>query len=298
MITIFKNKKKISPNGERTINLISEGLKANGLPVKILSMEDVEFFLEKGKSKAVIGEKSILDCKMIYFRKTGNHRNIAFMISNMAKTEGIPFLDRFYPKTSVRGKLIQMFMLATNNLSIPKTYHSPTFDEKKIGNAIAFLKLPIVVKATNFGGGRMVYLAKNRNEIKKILKNHPDTEFILQEFIRNTFDYRIVVLGGKASAAEKRIRMDKKEFRNNACVGGKEVFLDVKNVPKKINSLAVQAAKIMDVQVAGVDVVRSITGKDYVFEVNPAPGFSIDDKTSNELSEIIKYLTKCAKKTL
>ncbi len=296
MMIIFKDKRKLSPNGEKTLSLMVSGLEKNGVRAKIVNLEDVEIFLEKGRARAIAGKKSVLDCKMIYFRKVGTCRNVAFIISNLAKHKNIFFVDNFHVRTSLRGKLIQMFLLALRGLPVPKTYHSLIFDDKKIKKAISFLGLPLVVKATNLGGGKMVYLAKSSEKLKKILKKHPDTEFILQEFIKNTFDYRIVVLGGKAAVAEKRIRMDKKEFRNNACRGGKEVFLDVKKVPKKINTLAVQAAKVMDVQVAGIDIVRSLSGKDYVFEVNPAPGFSIADKTSNELGETIKYLTKCAKR--
>ena len=298
MIAVFKNIKKLSHNGERTLALIVRGLRKNGLPAEIVNLEDIEIFLEKGKTRVLIGKKSILDYKMIYFRKVGTCRNVAFILSNLAKKRNIPFLDQFYPYTSTRGKLIQMFLLASRKLPIPKTYHSLVYNNKKIKNATSYLKLPLVVKATNFGGGRMVYLVKNKKEIKRIIKKHPDTEFILQEFIKNNFDYRIMVLGGTASVAEKRIRTRKKEFRNNACVGGKEIFLDVKDIPRKIIDLAIQAAKVTDVQIAGVDIVRDPHGKDYIFEVNPAPSLSLNVEGSYELDELVKYLTKCAKRVL
>jgi len=268
MMLIFKNKKKLSKNGERTLSLMVSSLKKNGVSARVESLENVEIFLETGNARAVIGKKSVLESTMIYFRKVGVHRNIAFIISNLSQKKNIFFIDRFHQKIHARGKLIQMFLLAMNGVPIPKTYHSLAYDRKKIRNAVSWLKLPIVVKATNLGGGRMIYLAKNGTEIEKIIKKHPDTEFIFQEFIRNNFDYRIVVLGGKASVAEKRIRVGKKEFRNNACVGGKEIFLCMKDVPKRIKEIAISAAGTMDVQVAGVDVVRSISGKDFVFEVN------------------------------
>lgn len=297
MIIIFKNKRRLSSSGEKTIKLLAEGLKKNGLLVKIINLEDVEIFLEKGRIKVLVDGKSIFNCKMMYFRKTGTYRNVAFIIANVAQKRNVFFVDKFYPKTCTRGKLIQMFLLSTNNLPIPKTYHSLKFDKKKLKNAIAFLKFPIVVKATNFGSGKMIFIAKTINDLRNIFKKHPDTEFILQEFIKNTFDYRVLVLGKKPSVAEKRIRQNKNEFRNNACIGGKEVFLNLKKLPKNINLLAKQAASVMDVQVAGVDIVRSTSGRDYIFEVNPSPMLSVDDKSSNELNELTKYILRCVKKT-
>ena len=62
--------------------------------------------------------------------------------------------------------------------------------------------------------------------------------------------------------------------------------------------MAKLAAKIMNVQVAGVDVVTALSGKNYILEVNPAPGLSIDVKGSYELDELSNYLILWAKKIL
>ena len=195
------------------------------MSAELASLEDIEILISHKKINVLVKGKLITNYKGIFFRKVGNYRNLAFIIANFAKKKGIAFIDRFHFLINNRGKLIQMFLLAMNHLPIPKTYHSISYDDKKIKKAISFLKLPIVVKATNLGGGKIVYLAENKKELKRILSKHHEMELILQEFIKNNFDYRMMILEDKAAVAEKRIRTKKGEFRNNASLGGKEIFI-------------------------------------------------------------------------
>jgi len=280
---------------ERVLQEIKKKFLKMKVKSEIRSLRDLEFYFEKNKTEILLKGKSIESYNLIYFRSAAIFRNAAFVLANTAKRKGIFFVDKFRLNVNSRGKLVQMFLFSLNNILIPRTYYSPEYDEKKIRSAVSFLRMPIIVKAARLGGGKAVYLAKSIDQIKHILKKNPRMEIILQEFIPNDLEYRIMVLGGKAAVAEFKVRTQKKEFRNNAAVGAKEIFINIKDVPRSLKETCVRAAKIMDIQVAGVDAIEGKDGKHYLTEVNSAPGLSLDVEGSYELEELVKYLARCKK---
>ena len=95
---------------------------------------------------------------------------------------------------------------------------------------------------------------------------------MLQEFIPNDGDYRVLVLGKKVLGVMKRSSQSKEEFRNNYSAGGK---VEVADLPEEVKQLAVKAAEVCGLAVAGVDVAF----RDYdfkkpvIWEVNKGPQF-------------------------
>lgn len=92
----------------------------------------------------------------------------------------------------------------------------------------------------------------------------------LQERIHHPgWDLRIFVLGGRPLAAMKRhARGD--DWRTNVAQGGKAEAV----VPGDAEvALALRAARALDTDVAGVDLIQGPAGEWYVLEVNAVPGW-------------------------
>lgn len=297
MILIFKNKKISDKGTERTIEILQEKLQERSAKADVVSFDEIELYVDQNDVKAVVGGKDLSLYTTIFFRRVGDHRNRAHIIALLAKKLGIPVLDKLYDVTNEPGKLKQTVVLAMNNISVPKTYFSGEYSAEKVKNAIDFLGLPIVAKTSKGRKGKGVYLANTKEELEKIAAENEDGEVLLQEFIPNDFDYRILVLGEETACVEKRIRTDENEFRNNVAVGAREEFIAKESVDEKILNLAIQAAKVANIQIAGVDIVTDFQGESYVFEVNRAPAFTHDDNVSNELNSLADYLSKCDRKT-
>lgn len=108
-----------------------------------------------------------------------------------------------------------------------------------------------------------------------------------QQFIPNEYDWGVLVANGKVVAAEKSYPKDG-EFRNNACNGAKEVFVDVKDCPDEVKEMATSAAKALDLKWCRSDiVVDKHTGKPYLLEVNRYPGIT---KGTDELKAVVAHL--------
>ncbi len=92
---------------------------------------------------------------------------------------------------------------------------------------------------------------------------------LVQEFIReaNGKDIRCFVIDGKVVGSIQR-EAAAGEFRANLHLGGSASAVKITADERKI---AIQAAKIMGLHVAGVDIIRSKSGPK-VLEINSSPG--------------------------
>ena len=93
--------------------------------------------------------------------------------------------------------------------------------------------------------------------------------FLVQEFIKEAggADIRCLVIGDKVVASMKR-QSKEGEFRSNIHQGGSASVIRI--TPEE-RVTAVRAARIMGLNVAGVDLLRSNHGP-VVMEVNSTPG--------------------------
>ncbi len=130
---------------------------------------------------------------------------------------------------------------------------------------------PVVVKVLEGAQGLGVVLAETKKAAESVIAafRQLDANILVQEFIKEArgADIRAFVVGGKVVASMKR-QAPPGEFRSNLHRGG--MAETVKLTPGE-RATAVRAAKTMELNVAGVDMVRSEAGP-MVLEVNSSPG--------------------------
>jgi ribosomal protein S6--L-glutamate ligase len=99
------------------------------------------------------------------------------------------------------------------------------------------------------------------------------------------------VLGDKVLGVMKRSSQNQDEFRNNYSAGG---TVEVAELPEEIKELAIKAAKVCGLAVAGVDVAfRDFdVKKPIIWEVNKGPQFKGFMKATgiDVPAEIVKFL--------
>jgi ribosomal protein S6--L-glutamate ligase len=119
--------------------------------------------------------------------------------------------------------------------------------------------------------------------------------FMVQEFIAEArgADIRCLVVGDKVVASMRR-QGKEGEFRSNLHRGGSATLIKI--TPEE-RSTAVRSAKVMGLNVAGVDLLRSNHGP-VVMEVNSSPGLEGIEKATkkNVAGLIIEFIEKNAKR--
>jgi ribosomal protein S6--L-glutamate ligase len=155
---------------------------------------------------------------------------------------------------------------------------------------------PVVIKLLEGTQGVGVVLAETLKAGESVIEAFRglDANILVQEFIKEAggADIRCLVVGDKVVAAMKR-QGKEGEFRSNLHRGGNATI--VKITPEE-RSTAVRAAKVMGLNLAGVDLLRSNHGP-VIMEVNSSPGLEgIESATGIDVAgAVIRFIEKHAK---
>lgn len=169
-----------------------------------------------------------------------------------------------------RDKLRSLQLLSDKRVPMPTTgfANSPmdTSDIiKMVGGA------PLVVKLLEGTQGKGVVLAETGKAAESVINAFKSlhANILVQEFIKEADgkDIRCFVIDGKVVGSIQR-EAAAGEFRANLHLGGSASSVKITADERKI---AIQAAKAMGLQVAGVDIIRSKSGPK-VLEINSSPG--------------------------
>lgn len=188
--------------------------------------------------------------------------------------------------TRSRDKLRAHQLLARRGIGMPVTgfAHSPD-DTSDLLDLVG--GGPTVIKLLEGTQGVGVVLAETRKAGESVIEAFRglNAYFLVQEFIKEAkgADLRCFVIGDKVVAAMRRQAKDG-EFRSNLHRGGNAE--KVRITPEE-RSTAVRAARIMGLNVAGVDILRSNHGP-VVMEVNSSPGLEgIETITGKDVAGMV-----------
>lgn len=267
------------------------------IQIEDATYNDFVFEIGGSEMKVCVGNYKVSDYDFVWFRRGGNQTFlVAKALAYYLNFLKIPYFDSAWGKVGVRqGKLAQLVLLAIANLPIPLTIfclRDKIQEEKR--QIISRLGFPILAKEIwRSHGGSGVFLLNKQEDFDELLNKTPrNYHFIFQRFYQNDGDYRILVIKDKILAWEKRIRK-KDKYRNNVALGGEEQFFPVSQISKNMAQIAIRAAKVLDLQVAGVDVIfDQKSGKMMILEVNRSPAFTTDPSISPELEAIADYFEK------
>lgn len=194
-----------------------------------------------------------------------------------------------------RDKLRSLQLMSRRGIGMPVTgfAHSPddTDDLLRLTGGA-----PVVIKLLEGTQGVGVVLAETHKAAASVIEAFRgiNANILVQEFIAEAggADIRCFVIGGKVVAAMKRQAKDG-EFRSNLHRGGTASLVRI--TPEERSTVS-RAAKIMGLNVAGVDILRSNHGP-VVMEVNSSPGLEgIEAATGKDIAgQIIEFIEKNAR---
>jgi ribosomal protein S6--L-glutamate ligase len=192
-------------------------------------------------------------------------------VVNQFDMMGVPVLNNSIPIARSRDKLRALQLLSRFGIDIPRTVMCRYRDE--VAQAVEQVGgVPCIIKLIQGTQGVGVMIANSMDEVEGMLDAlwGLGQEILLQEFVRESRgrDVRALVVGDRVVAAMRR-QARTGEFRSNLHRGGegKKVELD-----RDFAEAAVKAARVIGLEVAGVDMLEARTGPK-IMEVNSSPGF-------------------------
>lgn len=292
---------KIGPKKEFFTEYIAKNLPSDN-KVVLARFSDLIFTIEGEKIEIAIDgtDYKIQDFDLVYFRRVGGtFLSLAGTLAVCLKKLRIRFFDTTFRDIGPAGdKLTSYLKLSLAGLpTIPAYFCWHTKIEEKREQIIDKLGLPLVAKQLSSQRGRGVFLIKEIDDFKILNKDFPEGEFLFQKFYPNESEYRLLVLSEMIGSFEKKLEISAKEFRHNVGLGSKEEFIDISKISEKMKQIAVKAAKVLDIQIAGVDILVDNKGKMWILEVNRGPGLTYDPQISPELDSLASFFSQELKKT-
>lgn len=290
---------------ERKVKPFFDGVaKQMKRPTEIVSrsLTELAFWVEPGNIQVVetVTGRDIAEFGLVYFKTHKVNYEFAIAAAEYLHFCHVPFFDRELAGHISYDKLSEIMTLALQGFDVPASYCARAKALRAdVKNVLKRLGLPLVCKEINSDRGRKNYLVSSEEELLRILDNSDTTDkFLLQKFIPNDGFMRALVLGSEVGQVVKR-RIDATRTEdyakhlNKPAGGGNASLVKPAKVPAVVNDLAVRAARVMDRQIAGIDLVQDIgTKKWYILEVNSAPQIRSGSFVDAKVTEIAKFFDK------
>jgi glutathione synthase/RimK-type ligase-like ATP-grasp enzyme len=255
-INFFKNSAKTAGNDTIVESSLYDDL--------IISVGDGDFRIYDTKNKRDLCEYNALFLRGSQFRQ---FFGVIGSINKYATCKGLKVINDY---TGVRdySKLFQAVDFHLLDIPVAKTIYVTS---AVINNPSCIdFGFSCVMKADHGSHGDFNYVVKDIDEVRKIFEKHEPKRFILQRFIPNDCDYRILVIGDETLVIKRTAVGD--SHLNNTSKGGNAELINKKSLPKKVFYDTKRAMEYLGMTIAGVDVFSDKNTNDFYFiEINVQP---------------------------
>lgn len=245
-----------------------------GIDVRVFHPEQFDLLVTEESRESVLIDGNFLPLPDFILPRTYVIDTGYFALAVIRQLErlGVRIFNSSASIEMVADKLHTHQVLVESNLPTPTTMLAKfPVNIDLIENFIGF---PVVVKTLLGVNGSGVFLLESRDAFVDLMgligETNPNIQLIFQKFIAMSKgrDLRLFVVDGEVVAAMER-RAREGDFKANYSQGGSVVEF----VPDdKARELAIKTAEILDLQVAGIDLLFDDNGYT-ICEANTFPGF-------------------------
>lgn len=290
-IAVLSRNKSLYSTRRLVESIVNKGHKAS-----VLDHLKCDIVIEQEKPTIIYQGEKLTDVDAVIPRIGASVTFYGAAVVRQFEMMGIPTAVESQALVRSRDKLRSLQILARSDVGMPKTVFTNYSKEvKKIIDSVG--GAPLIVKLLEGTQGYGVVLAPTKKAAESIIEafHSMKARVIVQEFIQEAkgADIRAFVIGNKVVGAMKR-QGKEGEFRSNLHQGGTGELI---KLSKRERQVALTAAKVMGLSIAGVDMLQSERGP-LVLEVNSSPGLEGIEKTTNKdiASEVITYVIKLVDK--
>ena len=257
------------PNSYSTRRLV-EAAEAREHVVELIDTQRCYMLINAGKPEVHYDGRALPPYDAVIPRIGASITSYGTAVTRQFEAMGCYCVNGSHAIAVSRDKLHAHQLLAREGIGMPTTAFASSPKDTK--NLIDLMGAPpIIVKLLESSQGKGVVLAETKKAAESVVDAFRGlkADFLVQQFVKEAGgeDIRCVVVGGKVVAAIKRTAAPG-DFRSNLHQGG---TAKVVRITREERETAVAAAKVLNLGLAGVDLLRSNEGPK-VLEVNSSPG--------------------------
>lgn len=241
----------------------------------IISVGDGEFSIYDTRHQADLSDYQLIIIRGEGFRSL---YGVLKAISVYAKLKNIPTIND-YGDFRDSSKLTQAVQFFETGLPVARSvYVTPAVLDEKIPVGFDF---PCIMKAIFGSHGNDNYLVHSMAEARDIAARSKNIHFVLQRFVPNNNDYRLLIIGDETLVIS-RLAVEGSHL-NNTSQGGQAVLASADDLPAGVIQDAHKIMRHLGMTIAGVDVLADKNSGEFFFlEVNSQPqlmtGAFVDEK--------------------
>lgn len=270
----------VSKSDTVEVEELRESAKRLGIPLKVVRLETVEE-----------AEQIAEDALVVYWRSGAIAEHFdsrigrSTMLEKFARTVPVinfgtaPVSQQVYK--SVQQEIFLGYEAAAKGVLPISTFLAPDKESLKTLVKEGSLQYPFIAKP-NFGRcGVGIELINDESEMMKLSELN---SYVFQNYISNTGDYRILVIGGAAHMVFKRVstKDSTQQHLNNLSQGGERQAVTDKALHQKLSKAGAVIAAMFGYTICGVDILEQDDGTLYFLEVNSVPQWFGWQETTNE----------------
>jgi len=185
---------------------------------------------------------------------------------------GIRVINSSMSTAIAMNKLWTLSILSRNNIKTPRTLI--TFSEESCYKAAQVIGYPVVLKPIDGSWGRLISMARDEEELRSVIEHrnyipNPSMKVhMIQEFVNKpNRDIRVFVIGDEVPTAIYRVN---NHWITNTARGGKA---EPAKIDDELRELVLKTAKLIGIEIAGIDVFEDMERGYVVNEINAVPEF-------------------------
>ncbi len=280
----YRQPKHDSPNYDGFVNTLNKQSPKYGYQADYAALDNLEFKIVNGQARVFEPrtKKDLAGYDLVFFRMWKKEFERATAAAIYLKKMGVAFIDAEVYSSRAFTKLVGYLLMWSAGIPIPDTFLGPHSAIIKTAKAGQEFKFPLILKAVDAKKGNSNFLVKNIPELTGYLNDNPELDFVLQNYIPNDGDYRVLVAGNKVGLVIKREAAANSHL-NNTSAGAAARLVNNDDLSEVALADAIKSSQVRKRDLSGVDVIiDKNTGKHYILEVNKVPqiitGACVEDK--------------------
>lgn len=231
---------------------------------------------------------------MIGWFKTKILEDIALSAATYAAANNVKIWNSEVLYTRSRSKLSQYVMAVLADVAMMPFMFCK--DAATLGDNVSLWNggYPVIAKGVLASRGDDNYKLDDEAAVLNTLsKSDSDTGpwFVLQGFVPNDGDYRVIVMGDTVRLVIHRVSEDETTHINNTSKGGTATVVATDELPDDVRAQCVRLAQRLRREITGVDMIRNRqTDKFYLLEINNMPQLATGSMVGMKMTELDRYL--------
>lgn len=232
---------------------------------------------------------TLLEYDALFIRETTAINNHTYRFAKKAEQEGIPCIDDTDSIIRCCNKVFLKELLEANRIPVPKTI---VLEKRSLSAMPGKLGFPLILKIPDGSFSKGMYKVSSAEDMKEkaeLLFQKSDI-ILCQEFVPSAYDWRIAVLdnhplfASKYYMAKGHWQIYNHSAKEKKHQSGMDESVPLDQVPEKVMSTALTAAKLIGRGFYGVDLKELEDGRVVVIEVNDNPNLDsgVEDKIAGD----------------